>query len=112
MSIRTRFESKNILYVPATDHGSERWFKCQHCVWNGPNYLKSKPILRSVTKYAQLETFFRETLQIPNPTSEDILTCLMNLKDSDTSPDREELRLMYNDLYHEFRHDSQWGYLR
>ena len=109
---RTRFEETGLLYIPATGQKSAEWVKCTNCVWNGPKYLKSKLILRQVPEYTPLESFLLGTVHVSDPTPEDVLICILDLKDANDSPDKEELHLMYRDLYHEFRHDSQWGYLR
>lgn len=61
---------------------SERWIKLAGCCWNAPDCLRNVKALRP--HFETLEKLFHKILEVPNATSEDIATELVEL-DGDTS---------------------------
>ncbi|KAL8947441.1 MAG: hypothetical protein Q9222_006278 [Ikaeria aurantiellina] len=70
---------RSVIWRPSSDCVESTWLSSADCVWNGPQWLKSKQYLKQ-DFYRPFEHFFKVSLEIPDASQFDILTDLQMLK--------------------------------
>ena len=78
MNISSLFKNPVIWIEPLNSVGS-LWLSTADCVWDGPQWLKSKRCLK-LEGYLELEPLFKVSLKIPDASQVDVINDLLLLK--------------------------------
>ena len=79
----------SIIWIPQSDRIDSTWLSTADCVWDGPQWLKSKQCLK-LEVYLELEHLFKVSLRTPDASRIDIINDLLMLKSH--SGDKTALR--------------------
>ena len=79
-----KFES-SFIWVEFSNMHKSTWLTTADCVWDGPQWLKSKQCLKSKA-YLELEHLFKLVLELPDASQEDVVEDLLMLKNYNRDP--------------------------
>ncbi|KAL8763201.1 MAG: hypothetical protein Q9184_000918 [Pyrenodesmia sp. 2 TL-2023] len=68
-----------VIGIQPSNRIGSTWLSTAHCVWDGPQWLKSKQCLK-LAAYLELEHLFRVSLKLPDACQEDVFNDLLMLK--------------------------------
>ena len=68
-----------MIWVEPSNSDDFSWLSTADCVWDGPEWLKSKQCLK-VEAYLELEPLFKVFLNIPDASQADVVNDLLMLK--------------------------------
>ena len=68
-----------VIWIQPSDRIDSIWASTAECVWDGPQWLKSKQCLK-LDSYLELEPLFKVSLRIPDASQADVLDDLLMLK--------------------------------
>ena len=68
-----------IIWIQPSNRIDSAWASIAECVWDGPQWLKSKQCLK-LDGYLELEPLFKVFLRIPDASQADVLGDLLMLK--------------------------------
>lgn len=68
-----------LIWIPPSNKSGSKWVSSTDCVWNGPQWLKSKQCLK-LGCYDELEHLFKVSLKISDANQLDVLDDLQMLK--------------------------------
>lgn len=68
-----------VIWIQSSNRLDSTWASTAECVWDGPQWLKSKQYLK-LDGYLELEPLFTVSLRIPDASQEDVLNDLLMLK--------------------------------
>ena len=68
-----------MIWVQTSDRIDSTWLSTADCVWDGPQWLKSKQCLK-LEVYLELEHLFKVSLRIPDASQIDVVNDLLVLK--------------------------------
>ena len=69
----------SVIWIQPSNRIDSTWVSTAECVWDGPQWLKSKQCLKS-GGYLELEPLFKVSLRIPDASHADVLDDLLMLK--------------------------------
>lgn len=69
----------SVIWLQPSNRIDSSWFSTADCVWNGPQWLKSKQCLK-LEVYLELEPLFKTILRIPDASQVDVVNDLLLLK--------------------------------
>ena len=95
------FGTLSLLYMPAEEWTDVRWVSARDCVWEGPEWLRSKRRL-NIARYRSLEVLFKTVLEVPNASLLDILVDLVKMKEENRGS-ADEVETIYDYLWREFQ---------
>ena len=78
-----------VIWIPPSNRIDSTWLSTVDCVWDGPQWLKSKQCLK-LEAYLELEHLLKVSLKIPNASRVDVINDLLTLKSY--SGDKNALR--------------------
>lgn len=78
-----------LIWIQPSNRIDSTWLSTADCVWDGPQWLKSKQCLK-LEVYLELEHLFKVSLRIPDASQDDVVNDLLMLKSH--SGDRNALR--------------------
>lgn len=78
-----------IIWIQPSNRVDSTWLSTADCVWDGPQWLKSKQCLK-LEVYLELEHLFKVSLRIPDASQIDVINDLLMLKSR--SGDKNALR--------------------
>ena len=81
-----------VIWIPRANRIDSTWVSTIDCVWDGPQWLKSKQCLK-FELYIELEHLFKLSLRVPDASQIDIIDDLLMLKSH--SGDQNALRSEY-----------------
>ena len=81
-----------MIWIPPSNRDDSSWLSTADCVWDGPQWLKSKQRLK-LEVYLELEPLFKVFLKIPNTSQVDVVNDLRILKTH--SGDKSTVRSRY-----------------
>lgn len=68
-----------LIWIQPSNRIDSTWLSTADCVWNGPQWLKSKQCLK-LEVYLELEHLFKVSLRTPDATQVDVVNDLLMLK--------------------------------
>ena len=68
-----------LIWIQPSNRIDSTWLSTADCVWNGPQWLKSKQCLK-LEVYLELEDLFKMVLRIPDASQKDVVNDLFMLK--------------------------------
>ena len=68
-----------MIWIPPSNRIDSAWLSTADCVWDGPQWLKSKQCLK-LDIYLELEHLFKVSLRTPNASQIDVVNDLLLLK--------------------------------
>ena len=68
-----------VIWIEPSNRIDSSWLSTSECVWDGPQWLKSKQCLKH-DGYLELEHLFKVSLRMPDASQADILDDLLMLK--------------------------------
>lgn len=68
-----------VIWIQPSNRIDSTWVSTAECVWDGPQWLKSKQCLK-LDGYLELEPLFKVSLRIPDASQADVLDDLLMLK--------------------------------
>ena len=68
-----------VIWIPPLNGIDSTWLSTADCVWDGPQWLRSKQCLK-LELYLELEHLFKVSLSIPDASQIDIVNDLLMLK--------------------------------
>ncbi|KAI8725563.1 HET domain-containing protein [Fusarium sp. LHS14.1] len=83
-TIRKAFEEYNLIFIPPTDHCSNRWVGLDECTWEGFTCLRKIPDLKRHYPSHQHETLFRKYLNIPVANLKTLVSEVQQVTSSDS----------------------------
>lgn len=69
----------SVIWIPPSNRVDSSWLSAADCVWDGPQWLKSKQCLK-LEVYLELEPLFKLFLMIPDASQVDVINDLLTLK--------------------------------
>ena len=87
--------------MPADKRLAEAWATAKQCVWEGPDWLRSKQRL-NIAPYRGLEALFKSILNIPNASLSDVLRDLSMMKEEKRGNIAEAVTV-YHHIWHEYQ---------
>ena len=68
-----------VIWIQPWNRIDSTWLSTADCVWDGPQWLKSKQCLK-LEAYLELEPLFKVSLKIPDASQTDVVNDLLMLK--------------------------------
>ena len=68
-----------VIWIQRSNRNDSSWLSTADCVWDGPQWLKSKQCLK-LEVYLELEPLFKVYLRIPDASQVDVVNDLLILK--------------------------------
>ena len=68
-----------VIWIQPSNRNDYFWLSTAECVWDGPQWLKSKQCLK-LGVYLELEPLFKVSLRIPDASQVDVINDLLMLK--------------------------------
>ena len=81
-----------VIWIQPSNRTDSAWLSTADCVWDGPQWLKSKQCLK-LEAYLELEHLFKVSLRTPDASQKDVVNDLLMLKSH--SEDKNALRSQY-----------------
>ncbi len=71
---------QSLIWIQPSNTIDSFWLSTADCIWDGPQWLKSKQCLK-LEIYLELESLFKLSLRLPNASQADVINDLLMLKD-------------------------------
>ena len=69
----------SLIWIQPSNTIDSFWLSTADCIWDGPQWLKSKQCLK-LEIYLELEPLFKLSLRLPNASQADVISDLLMLK--------------------------------
>ena len=99
---------QSTIWIPPSNRIDSEWLTKNDCVWEGPDWLKSKQCLR-ICGYLKFEPLFKSALQIPDASERNVIDDLLILKMHTENQKLLRNQSINQDLVTTVNDRSSWG---